>query len=340
MSNALTIYKDFDGLQRAAVALYKSGYFEDAKSEAQAIVKVMAGAEVGIPAFASMTGINIIQGKPAFGANLIATLVDNHPRYNYQVKRADDEACIIEWFKDGKKAGESSFTMEEAKSIKQWNAKKNAFEPLTAKFNWQNWPSDMLFARAITRGQKRYAAGVAGGAPLCTAEELGADYDENGNVIDAQSVVIEAPRTEAVIIEEAASEMVSEALYQSEPPAEPAKHFDFKNRPYDAETLKAALAKKVEAIGAYEASEKQRNFLGSLLNEFYQDDAKRHEASFWLFGAESTKEIDGAMVKAALDWLNPQKDDGGAYVIDSTARSELSNVTSVALLEAGQQALL
>ena len=193
MTNALTIYKDFDGLQRAAMALYKSGYFDDAKSEAQAIVKVMAGAEVGIPAFASMTGINIIQGKPAFGANLIATLVDNHPRYDYRVIRADDQACVIEWFKDGKKVGESSFTIEEARGIKQWDKKKNAFVPLTDKFNWQNWPSDMLFARAITRGQKRYAAGVAGGAPLYTAEELGADYDENGNVIDAPSITVEAP---------------------------------------------------------------------------------------------------------------------------------------------------
>lgn len=196
MTNALTIYKDFDGLQRAAMALYKSGYFEDAKSEAQAIVKVMAGAEVGIPPFASMTGINIIQGKPAFGANLIATLVDNHPRYDYRVIRADDEACVIEWFKDGKKAGESSFTIEEARRIKQWDKKKNAFVPLTDKFNWQNWPSDMLFARAMTRGQKRYAAGVAGGAPLYTAEELGADYDENGNVIDAPSITVEAPTPE------------------------------------------------------------------------------------------------------------------------------------------------
>jgi hypothetical protein len=35
MTNALAIYKDFDGLQRAAMALYKSGYFTDAKSEAQ-----------------------------------------------------------------------------------------------------------------------------------------------------------------------------------------------------------------------------------------------------------------------------------------------------------------
>lgn len=216
MTNALAIYKDFDGLQRAAMALYKSGYFDDAKSEAQAIVKVMAGAEVGIPAFASMTGINIIQGKPAFGANLIATLVDNHPRYDYQVIRADDEACVIAWFKDKKKVGESSFTMEEAKTIKQWNSKKNAFEPLTAKFNWQNWPSDMLFARAITRGQKRYAAGVAGGAPLYTAEELGADYDENGNVIDMPSVTISTPEPityEDIVLDEPEPDPEPEPIY-------------------------------------------------------------------------------------------------------------------------------
>lgn len=66
--NALTIYKDFDGLQRAAMALQKSGYFQDVKTEAQAIVKVMAGSELGLPPFASMTGIHIIQGKPVLGA--------------------------------------------------------------------------------------------------------------------------------------------------------------------------------------------------------------------------------------------------------------------------------
>ena len=205
MTNALAIYKDFDGLQRAAMALYKSGYFEDAESEAQAIVKVMAGAEVGIPPFASMSGINIIQGKPTFGSNLIATIVDNHPRYAYKVKRADDKACIIEWFKDGEPAGESSFTIEEARSIKQWNKKKNAFEPLTNKFNWQNWPSDMLFARAITRGQKRYAAGVAGGAPIYTAEEMGVDEDGQG-FIDAESVVISEPVTDPDPIDETITE--------------------------------------------------------------------------------------------------------------------------------------
>ena len=60
-TNALAVYDNFDMLQRASMALYKSGYWPDAKSEAQAIVKVMAGAELGLPPFASMTGIHIVE---------------------------------------------------------------------------------------------------------------------------------------------------------------------------------------------------------------------------------------------------------------------------------------
>ena len=90
MKNALTVYDQFNELQRAAVALQESGYFKDVTSKAQAIVKVMAGAELGLPPFASMTGIHIIQGKPVLGANVIATLVKNDPRYDYQIKTATD----------------------------------------------------------------------------------------------------------------------------------------------------------------------------------------------------------------------------------------------------------
>ncbi|HEX9679758.1 MAG TPA: hypothetical protein VGA08_04020, partial [Candidatus Saccharimonadales bacterium] len=72
-NNSLIIYNDFGQIQQAAGALHESGYFSDTRSKAQAIVKVMAGAEIGLPPFASMTGIHIIQGKPTLGANVIAT---------------------------------------------------------------------------------------------------------------------------------------------------------------------------------------------------------------------------------------------------------------------------
>ena len=116
MTNALAIYKDFDGLQRAAMALKSSGYFKDVQTEAQAIVKVMAGSELGLPPFASMSGIHIIQGKPVLGSNVIATLVKNDPRYDYRIKQADDNACILTWYEDGKQVGEAGFTIKEAQA--------------------------------------------------------------------------------------------------------------------------------------------------------------------------------------------------------------------------------
>ena len=53
-------------------AFAESGMFPDIKSAAQAVVKIQAGAEIGIPPFAAMSGIHIIQGKPTIGAGLIA----------------------------------------------------------------------------------------------------------------------------------------------------------------------------------------------------------------------------------------------------------------------------
>ena len=124
-------------------------------------------------------------------------------------------------------------------------------------------------------------------------------------------------------------------------PVLPTNGYDFKTRPYTPDTLKAALAKKVETVGNYNPSDKQRNLLGALLSEFYQgDDTTRYTASAWLFGAASTKEIDGSMIKVALDWLKPEKDDGGAYAIDTMAQKELSGVLDAAQVAQGQDALL
>lgn len=64
-----------DDLQRLGEILSQSGFFEDCKQAAQAVVKILAGAELGFPAFSSMCGIFIIKGKPAIGANLMAAAV-------------------------------------------------------------------------------------------------------------------------------------------------------------------------------------------------------------------------------------------------------------------------
>lgn len=183
MTNSLAIY-EFDGIQKAASALAKSGYFKDVQSEAQAIVKVMAGAELGLPPFASMSGIHIIQGKPVLGANVLATLVKNSGRYDYHVKQCDATACRLEFFENGKPVGEVEFTMTEAKAA-----------GLTGKDNWQKFPSDMLFARAISRGARRYAPGIFGGSPVYTPDEMGADIDEDGQIVDVQARDVTPPQS-------------------------------------------------------------------------------------------------------------------------------------------------
>ena len=177
MTNALAIYERMNELQVAARAMQSSGFFADVKSEAQALVKVMAGAEIGLPPFAAMTGIHIVQGKPVIGANLIATMVKNSGRYDYRVARADNAACILEWHENGQRVGQSSFSIDEAQAA-----------GLAGKDNWKKYPSDMLFARALTRGARRYAPGIFGGAPIYTPDELGVDTDEDGAIIPGEVV--------------------------------------------------------------------------------------------------------------------------------------------------------
>lgn len=150
-----------------------SGYFQDAKDEAQAIVKIIAGKELGIGAMASMTGFHIVKGKPVLSANLIASIIKNkYSPYNYRVLELTDTACEIEFFERNESIGKSRFTIEEAKTA-----------GLTGKDVWKNFPKNMLFARAISNGAKWYCPDVFNGATVYVPEELGAEVDGDGEII-------------------------------------------------------------------------------------------------------------------------------------------------------------
>jgi hypothetical protein len=184
MNNSVVSYQseDFGVMQNMAKMMVDSGFFNDVKQVAQAMVKIQAGREIGLPPFAAMSGIHIVQGKPVLGANLIATLVKNDPRYDYRVKVADNNQCVLTWYEGGQPVGESSFTMTEANAA-----------GLTNKPTWKAYASDMLFARALTRGARRYAPGIFGGAPIYTPEELNVETDEDGHVIQGEIVNVTPP---------------------------------------------------------------------------------------------------------------------------------------------------
>lgn len=179
------IIRSFDDAERAARAMAASGFFPDSKQAAQAIVKILAGQELGFGPFASMTGVSIIQGKPTIGANLMAAAVKRTGKYNYRLTEMTDTVCEIAFFENGKETGRSRFTIDDAKKAN-----------LTGKDNWTKYPRNMLFARALSNGQRWYAPDVFNGALVYTPDELGQTTDEDGNaVIDAQSHEIHADIT-------------------------------------------------------------------------------------------------------------------------------------------------
>ena len=148
-------------------AMSASGYFNDAKDANQAIVKILAGREMGFGPFAAMSDIHIIQGKPVVGANLMAAAVKSHPRYDYRVTVNTDVAVEICFYQEGKSIGVSTFTMDDAKAA-----------GLQGKDNWRKFPRNMLFARAISNGVRWYCPDVFSGAAVYTPDEIDAEVVE------------------------------------------------------------------------------------------------------------------------------------------------------------------
>ena len=333
MTNALTVYDQFDELQRAAIALKESGYFKDVTSKAQAIVKVMAGAELGLPPFASMTGIHIIQGKPVLGANVLATLVKNDPRYDYHIitKPADqDTEMFLEWSEGILKVGVAGYTMKEAQTA-----------GLTNKDNWKKYPSDMLFARAISRGARRFAPGIFGGSPVYTPDEMGADVDEEGNVI-VESVEVDIP---AYTKSPTLPHNTEVTITKPKPDNKPTSNG---SRPYSPEMVREKITEVAASpkYDGYGASDAQRNLLRYGLELCFvgdkEVDDKRHTVLNFIVGTTSTKEVSGPVLKAMLDkWLEIEKDDDtGDYSVSPMAVKEAQTIFTEALAGEGQKALI
>lgn len=170
--------------------LAASGFFQDSRGAAQAVVKVLAGREMGFGPIASMTGIYVINGRVTVSANLMAAAVKRSGRYDYRVLEMTAQRCVIEFRQrvgDRWEAiGNSEFTAEDAKRAGTKNMDKFA--------------KNMLFARAMSNGARWFCPDIFGG-PVYTPDELGASVDgETGEVIEV-AVTRPAPAAPVVTVE-------------------------------------------------------------------------------------------------------------------------------------------
>lgn len=315
-----SIISNYDELAKAAGAMSKSGFFADSRDQAQAIVKIMAGQEMGFGPFASMTGVNIIQGKPTIGANLMASAVKGSGKYNYKIVTLTDSVAEIEFLEQGRSCGVSKFTIDDAKKAN-----------LTGKTTWQNFPRNMLFSRAMSNGVRWYCPDVFNGASVYTPEELGAEVNADGEVITGAWK--EAEPEEQPVTPPSNNGHKDNAPTEKKP-----------ERPYEPEILKAGIAKKVANLGTFNASDKQIGLLASMLDKCFAGETNssdlRHAVQEYLTGYKSCKEMPGAYVKVLLDWLDAKQDNGGDYSPSAMAVKEAQAIRRQSLIDAGQMDLL
>lgn len=168
----------------------KSRFFRDATDVSKAVVKILAGRELGLGPFASMRGFYVTsQGRVEMAANLLASLVRQSGRYDYEIKVHDNEKCEIEFVRvlpDGKtkSLGLSTFTTADAKKAQTQNIEK--------------FPRNMLFARAMSNGQKWFCPDLTNGVAVYVEGETESSestsingstvpvVETGGNAVEAQ----------------------------------------------------------------------------------------------------------------------------------------------------------
>ena len=335
--NELVSYKSeqvlatYDDVEKAAKAMAASGFFQDTKQASQAIVKILAAREIGFGPFAGMTGINIIQGKPAFGANIMAAAVKRSGRYNYRVTEMTDKACTIEFleFLGGKwqSVGISSFNSDDARKAGTKNLEK--------------FPRNMLFARAMSNGVRWYCPDVMNGSTIYTPEELGAEIDQDGEIVSGTVITTNEAEVQQETVgysDRDAEPVEAEAQAEAEKPVKNAagKY----TRPMAPETLKEALA--IKAKTAKPAAEKQAQLVRTVLAEFYAGkDELRERVQEFLTGFRDFDEIPPQMITAVFDWMKPamNPDGSGAYTMSKESKAELTNVSKF-MADLSQESLL
>lgn len=237
VKSSSVLVRSVDDLGRIGKMLAVSGYFEDAADIAKSSVKVMAGMEMGFGPFASMTGIHIIKGKPAVGANLMAAAVKANPRYDYRVRKMEDDEVILDFFEriDGKleKIGTSTFSAKDAQRA--------------GTQNMGRFPRNMLFARAISNGIRWYCPDVFSGNATYIPEELGAVVDDDGNITEIPE--IQQPEAQQEVIEAEATPIPAEQPAPAEQAAaQPQK------KPFDEMEFLRSFSKPAAVMGMSKAN--------------------------------------------------------------------------------------
>ncbi len=165
-------------------ALVRSGMLPTSIRTAEAAAAIMlTGRELGIPPMRAFSKISVINGKPAMGAELmLSRVLERYPDADWVPIRRDVEGAIVKARRKLTDAyTEFSFLLEDAKRA-----------GVMSKDSWQKYPRNMYYWRAVSDMVRALWPECLGPASH-TPEELGAEVDEEGDVVDTTARQIEPP---------------------------------------------------------------------------------------------------------------------------------------------------
>src|SRR3954454_14494053 len=171
----------------------RSGLFPDIRRVSQAIVKILAGRELGIGPFAAMSDIHIIDGKPVVGARILAALVRASQHYDYKVLEWTHQRCVLEFSRDG-------VQLEPLVSFDEQDAARAGLNKPTRNgrpSNHMRYPRNMKFARAMSNGVALHCPDLTAGTAVYTPDELEVEDPD----ADAPAEPVDAP-VEADVVED------------------------------------------------------------------------------------------------------------------------------------------
>lgn len=164
---------EFGNIRELSKIFYEAGIFEDVKSEAQAIVKIIAGREMGLSPMESMNGLYIVKGRVEPMTNVVSALIKKSAEYDYKVKTLTDKECILTFTKNGEEIGESSFSFADA-----------AKAGLVNKDVWKNFPRNMMFSRALANGKRWFCPHICSGGIAEESMELGEETPIKTDIVE------------------------------------------------------------------------------------------------------------------------------------------------------------
>lgn len=130
-------------------------------TEAQLVVKILAGQAFGMDVFTSVNSFEIIKGRIGMKPVAMASEVrKTRGRYDFDVTYLEDDGCRITFYMNGKPRGEHSFMRKDAIAA-----------GLAGGENYRKYPRDMYFSRCISGGVKKYCPDILAGN-IYTVEEV------------------------------------------------------------------------------------------------------------------------------------------------------------------------